>query len=181
MSQNIVAKRYAEALFLSANEQNKLNEIRAELKAVYDALVNHSDFLLLLKNPKLTKEAKKDLVKDAFSSCSQIVINTLFLLIDRKREEVILEIIENYFERANEAQGLADAKVYSVRPLTADEEKALSESFAKTVGKKELHITNIVDTDLLGGVKLRIGNTIFDGSVKGKLDRIERQLVSVKR
>lgn len=74
-------------------------------------------------------------------------------------------------------KGIADAKVYTVRPLTEAEKEALSVSFAAKVGKKSLRIDNIVDTNLLGGIKLRIGNRIFDGSLRGKLERLERQLL----
>ncbi|WLR50715.1 F0F1 ATP synthase subunit delta [Bacillus tianshenii] len=180
MSQNVVAKRYAEALFQAAKEQNKLEETYQELKTVYQVLTTHKEFFVLLQHPKFSKEAKKGMIQETFAGCSVLILNTFYLLIDRKREGVVFELIEHYFERANEAQGVAEAKVYTVRPLATDEEKALSEAFAAKVGKKELRITNIVDKNLLGGVKLRIGNTIFDGSVKGKIDRVERQLVSAK-
>ena len=65
------------------------------------------------------------------------------------------------FNHANEEKGIAEATVYSVRPLTADETEAISASFAAKVGKHSLNIENIVDTDLLGGLKIRIGNRIF--------------------
>jgi F-type H+-transporting ATPase subunit delta len=67
--------------------------------------------------------------------------------------------------------------VYSTRPLTEAEQQALSATFAAKVGKQSLRIENIVDTNLLGGIKLRIGNRIFDGSLRGKLERLERQLL----
>lgn len=180
MSQNIVAKRYADALFQVAQEQNKLEDIQQELKTAYEVFHMHKDFFVLLQHPKLSKEAKKGLIGDVFSKINPLILNTFYLLIDRKREDIALDMMEYYFERANEAQGVSEAKVYSVRPLTPAEEQALSEAFAKKAGKKELRITNIVDKNLLGGVKLRIGNTIFDGTVKGKLERVGKQLVSAK-
>ena len=61
--------------------------------------------------------------------------------------------------------------------LTEEETKAISTTFAKKLGKKDLRIENIVDSNLLGGIKLRIGNRIYDGSLQGKLERLERQLL----
>lgn len=181
MSQNAVASRYAVALYQLAKERNELEQLEQELKVVEKVVAENPQFLTILKHPKIAKDTKKALVKEAFKDASQTVINTILLLIDRKREELLLEVAEQYFLLANDARGIADAKVFSVRPLNADEEKALSEVFAKKIGKSELRITNIVDNSLIGGVKIRIGNTIYDGSVKGKLERIERQLLSAQR
>ncbi|WP_374723646.1 F0F1 ATP synthase subunit delta [Calidifontibacillus erzurumensis] len=180
MSQNAVASRYALALYQLAKEQNLLEQLEQEFKVVEQVLNENPKFLTILKHPKVSKDAKKALVKDVFKDASQTLVNTILLLIDRKREDLLLEIAEQYFLLANEARGIAEAKVYSVRPLTADEEQALSEVFAKKIGKSELRIKNIVDNSLIGGIKLRIGNTIYDGSVKGKLERIERQLLQAK-
>ena len=99
------------------------------------------------------------------------------LLIERHREDEISDVADHFVNMANDARGIAEAKVYSIRPLTDAECEALSSSFAVKVGKKSLRIDNIVDTNLLGGIKLRIGNRIFDGSLRGKLDRLERQLL----
>lgn len=181
MSQNAVASRYAVALYKLAKENNELEQLEQELKVVEEVVAENPQFLTILKHPKIAKDAKKALVKEAFQNASQTVMNTIYLLIDRKREELLPEIAEQYFLLANDARGIADAKVFSVRPLSSDEEKAISEVFAKKIGKSELRIKNIVDNSLIGGVKLRIGNTIYDGSVKGKLERIERQLLTAQR
>jgi F-type H+-transporting ATPase subunit delta len=180
MSQDVVAKRYAVALFQLTNEQNSLEQVEEELTAVQKVLNENEDFLALLAHPKITREQKKTFFKDAFANVSESVINTLLLLIDRKREDVISDMVDYFIELANDARGVADAAVYSVRELSKDEEKAISEIFSKRIGKEKLHIHNIVDKSLLGGVKIRIGNTIFDGSVKRKLERLERQIVSAK-
>lgn len=180
MSQNAVANRYAVALYELAKEHNVLDQLEQELKIVEKVVSENPSFLTILKQPKITKDAKKALVKEVFQEASATIINTILLLIDRKREDLLLEIAEEFFLLANDARGIADAKVFSVRALTSDEEKALSDVFAKKVGKSELRIKNIVDNSLIGGIKLQIGNTIFDGSVKGKLERIERQLLSAK-
>ena len=66
----------------------------------------------------------------------------------------------------------------STRALTETEYEALSSTFAAKVGKKSLRIENIVDSNLLGGIKVQIGNRIYDGSLQGKLERLEHQLLS---
>ena len=86
-------------------------------------------------------------------------------------------VTDQFIALANDAKGIAEAKVYSVKPLNAEQAEALSAAFAPKVDKQALQIENIVDSNLLGGLKLRIGNRIFDGSLRGKLDRLERKLL----
>lgn len=178
MSDSLVAKRYALALFQLAKEHQLLEQVEVEIRVVKDVFANNPDMNAVLKSPKLSKEKKKEILKEVFASASPYVQNTLMILIDAHREDEIPEVAEGFIELANEERGVADAKVYSVRPLTDPEREALSLSFAKKVGKKSLRIENIVDSNLLGGIKLRIGNRIFDGSLRGKLDRLERKLLS---
>ena len=71
---------------------------------------------------------------------------------------------------ANEERGVADATVYSIRPLTEAETEAFLQAFAAKIGKDRLRIENIVDSNLLGGIKVRIGNRIYDGSFVASLN-----------
>ncbi|WP_066371328.1 F0F1 ATP synthase subunit delta [Neobacillus fumarioli] len=178
MSNSIVAKRYASALFQIAKEQQILNEVEEELRVVREVLQYNHDLKAVLKSSKLTIDQKKDLLRQAFASVNVYVLNTLLLLVDRHRESEIVEVAGQFIELANEEMGIADAKVYSVRPLTDSEREAISAVFAEKVGKKSLNIENIVDSDLLGGIMLRIGNRIYDGSLRGKLNRLERTLLT---
>ncbi|KAA0548594.1 F0F1 ATP synthase subunit delta [Bacillus sp. BGMRC 2118] len=178
MSNGTVAKRYANALFQIANEQNLLEQVEQELVAVRTIFAENKDLSSVLNHPKVTKATKKTLVKDSFANFSAPVLNTLLILIDRHRQSIITEMVDFFIQEANDVRGIADAKVYSVRELTKDEQTALSDTFAKKVGKTALRIENIIDPSVLGGVKVRIGNRIYDGSVSGKLARVERELLT---
>ncbi len=177
MSDLAVAKRYAVALFQIAKEQNLLDQIEEELRTVKEVFTNDNDLLGFLEHPKVTSDAKRAIIVKAFSGLSPFVQNTLQLMIDRHRTDVIAAMADEFIELANDEKSVADAKVYSVRPLTEAETAAVSTAFAKKVGKTKLRITNITDSNLLGGIKLRIGNTIYDGSLSGKLERLSKQLL----
>jgi F-type H+-transporting ATPase subunit delta len=178
MSNGTVAKRYAIALFQVAKEQNLLDKVEQELIVVKTVFTENTQLLSVLNHPKVTRETKKTLVKESFSKVSAPVLNTLMILIDRHRQAMILDVVDFFTEVANNERGIADAKVYSAIELSEDEKNALSEAFAKKVGKATLRIQNIVDKNILGGVKLRIGNRIYDGSISGKLARVERELLT---
>jgi F-type H+-transporting ATPase subunit delta len=177
MSNSTVAKRYALALFQIASEKQVLAEVEQELRTVKEVVKNNPELTVFLKSPKLSNEKKKEVLNQAFGSASTYVRNTLMILVDRHREEQIAEVADEFINLANDAKGIAEAKVYSVQPLSAEQAEAISAAFAPQVGKQTLQIENIVDSNLLGGVKLRIGNRIFDGSLRGKLDRLERKLL----
>lgn len=172
-----VAKRYALALFQIAKENGQIDQLEEEIRVVKTLITSSPEWNQFLKSPSISLEKKKELVKTAFVSVSQHVQNLLMLLIDRHREDIIPSICDYFIDSVNELKGIADAKVYSVRPLSSDEKNAISATFAAKVGKISLNIDNIVDSNLLGGIKVRIGNQIFDGSLKGKLDRLQKQLL----
>jgi F-type H+-transporting ATPase subunit delta len=178
MSNSMVAKRYALALFQIAKEQQLLGVVEEELRVVKEVFVYNTDLKALLKSSKLTIDKKKEILTTAFTSVNPYVLNTLMILIDRHREDEIIEVANQFLELANEEKGIADAQVISTRELSEAEREAISATFGAKVGKKSLRIENIVDSELLGGVKLRIGNRIYDGSLRGKLDRLERKLLS---
>ncbi|WML55260.1 F0F1 ATP synthase subunit delta [Neobacillus sp. PS3-12] len=177
MMGSMVARRYALALFQLVKEQQLIDTVEEELRVVKEVFFVNEDLKAVLQSPKVSREKKKAILSTAFAAVNPLVLNTLMLLVDRHRENEIIDVANEFSELANEERGVEAANVFSVRPLTDDERTALSVSFAKKIGKKSLQIENIVDSDLLGGIKIRIGNRIFDGSLRGKLDRLERTLL----
>jgi F-type H+-transporting ATPase subunit delta len=178
MSSSMVAKRYATALFQIAKEQQILGQVEEELRVVKEVFTYNPNLKAVLNSSRLQNARKKELLKTAFGSVSAYVLNTLMILVDRHRVNEIPEVVDQFIALTNDELGIAEADVYSVRPLTDAEREALSSTFAAKVGKKSLRIENFVDSNLLGGVKLRIGNRIYDGTLSGKLVRLERKLLS---
>ncbi|WP_170008351.1 F0F1 ATP synthase subunit delta [Bacillus fonticola] len=173
---SVVAKRYALALFELVKAQGQLDEVEAELREIRQAIRTTPELVTVLQSPKLSSEKKKELVKGAFAGAAPYVLNMLQLLVERHRETEIATVAEQFIALANEEKGIAEAVVTSARPLTAEEKASLSDVFAAKVGKQTLRITNEVDSELLGGVRIKIGNRIYDGSLRGKLNRLEREL-----
>ncbi|MFL6517015.1 MAG: F0F1 ATP synthase subunit delta [Bacillus sp. (in: firmicutes)] len=178
MSNSMVAKRYALALFQIAKETQALGVIEEELRVVKEVVQYIPELKNILNSSKLSIEEKKEIIKSSFATVNVNVLNTMLILIDRHREDQIVDVANEFLELANDEMGIAEAKVYSTRELTDAEREAISSVFAAKVGKKSLKIENIVDSNLLGGIRLRIGNRIYDGSLRGKLDRLERKLLS---
>ncbi|WP_257348088.1 F0F1 ATP synthase subunit delta [Pseudalkalibacillus decolorationis] len=175
----VIAKRYAAALFEVVREKGSLDQVEKELLLVATVIQDNERLLTVLNHPKISGDDKKALLSKLFSKeISKPVHNTLLLMVDRKREAMIPSMVDQYIELANEERSIANATVYSVRILTEEEQNAISETFAKQLNVKHLRVKNVIDQDLVGGIKVKVGNRIFDGSVSGKLNRIQRQLVS---
>jgi len=179
MSNQVVANRYAVALFQLAKEKGTLEQVNNELKVVKEVLEQTKGFKSFLVHPKVEPSKKAELIKSSFSNAvGQLVLNMLLLLVERKRTDIITAMITKFETLSYEELNVALAKVYSTKPLSTEQEEQLSKSFAKKVSKSKLYIENIVDPSLIGGIKIRIGDRIYDGSVKGQLDKLSRQLIS---
>ncbi|MCQ4088123.1 F0F1 ATP synthase subunit delta [Saccharibacillus sp. JS10] len=170
----LVAKRYARALFEVTLAESKVTETQAELRAIAEAFASDPALRKFLESPGISVEAKKNVLNRAFEGrVSVAVVRTLDLLIERGRTQLFHELCESYEHISNEALGLADATVYSAFPLTEEEKAATAERFGLLTGKK-ITVTNIIDKSVLGGAKVMIGNTLYDGSLAGKLARLEK-------
>ncbi|PTX62514.1 ATP synthase F1 subcomplex delta subunit [Melghirimyces profundicolus] len=177
MSRSIIAKRYAKALFESAKERGLLDQVEQEWQSVADAWKGSGDLRGWVSHPKVTAPQKKEVWDRLLPDLSDLTRNLLHLLIDRNREDAIAPIGTEYKALAHEAKGIAEAEVVTATPLSKEDEKELIAVFQQMIGKT-LVITNRVDSDILGGVIVRIGDRLYDGSLVNKLKRFRKQLTA---
>ena len=111
MKDSAVGNRYALALFQLAKEQNLLDQLEDELRVVREVVSQNTDLNLVLKSKKLLINEKRQLIKNAFSSVNPYVLNTLLILIDRHREDHIIQMADQFIQLANDERGIAEAKV----------------------------------------------------------------------
>lgn len=174
--ETIVAKRYAKALFEVAQQQGIVAQVEEDLKGVVQVIRQNADYGKLLEHPNISADAKAALLKEAFQGkVSDAVLNTLQILVERRRESVLTDLVDNYVKIANEALGQARATVYTPYPLSEEESKQIADRFGQLTGKRIL-VENVVDRSLLGGLQVRIGDRLYDGSLSGKLQRMQKTL-----
>lgn len=171
------AERYALALFEVSQKHGVTEQVEQDLREIKQVFQDNPELHKLLASPKLTQERTKNLVTELFGGAQPYLLNTLQLVGERKRLKEVGSIADEFIKRSNDAKGIEDAKVYSIRPLTEEETASISTAFAKKIGKQSLRIENIIDPSLIGGLRLQIGNRIFDSSVSSKLERLQRQLI----
>ncbi|WP_232697899.1 F0F1 ATP synthase subunit delta [Brevibacillus daliensis] len=171
-----IAQRYARALFEIADERGLIDQIEVELQDLHQAVQQVPDFEKIFMHPHIDASSKKGLLDDLFlGKVTHETLNFLYVLIDNKREGELEEISKAYVEMANEKRGLADATVTTAKPISEEEIAQLGEQFSQLINKK-LRLQSVVDPSILGGVVVKIGDRLYDGSLKTKLDNFAHQI-----
>jgi F-type H+-transporting ATPase subunit delta len=170
-------RRYAEAAFEVATRDDAIEAWRAELD-VAAAMVADERLARALANPAIPFEKRLGLAKATFGKVvSGPVLNLIGLMIRRGRIEELPRIAAEFRRLDNARQGITLATATSAAPLTPDEIQAVTERMEQfTGGRVELEVQ--VDPSLLGGLVVRVGDQLLDGSVRGRLERLRNQLVS---
>jgi F-type H+-transporting ATPase subunit delta len=171
-----VAKRYARALFEVAKERGMIDKIEAELNDIVSAINGNAELNKIMLHPHISAEAKKELAKELFHAhITAETQNFLDILIENGRESDLTGIASAYVKLANEERGIADAIVTTAKPLSEAEQAELAEKFGKLINK-QLRIQTVIDPSILGGVVVKIGDRLYDGSIKSKLEHFAHQL-----
>lgn len=170
------AKRYAKAIYEVAKEQDRLGQVEEELTAVRQAIRDSEELRRVIEHPRTSASDKKALFDKLFKDrLSTEVRNFLCLLVDQKREDELEAIVREYVLLANDARGIVDATVTTAKPLSDDEKESLSKTFGELLNK-QLRVNSKVDESIIGGVIVRIGDRLYDGSIAGKLARFQQYI-----
>ncbi|HET7580233.1 MAG TPA: F0F1 ATP synthase subunit delta [Bacillales bacterium] len=172
-----VTSRYAEALFEVAEEHGKLDEIEEQLQAVVQAFHDEGVVKGFL-NPRFDSEEKKNWINALSGTVEDQVVNFLKVLVDHHREELLADILKGYTAIVNEKRGVVEATVTTAAPLADAEKQKLTERFGKVLNKT-VRLNEKVDRNLIGGILIRVGDRVYDGTVAGKLSRFKRSLTQV--
>ena len=175
-----VLGRYARA-YAEVAVKNKLNPEKtvAEFQQMADVVNGSRELRNVLQNPAVSREQKLKLLDSIIQhiGASKMLRNFLAVLIDHRRIGNIGDVLEQFKQELDRRMGIAEAKVSSVRELSSAEKKSLEQQLATITGKT-VRATYSQDASLLGGVLVRVGSTIYDGSVQGRLQRMRQELAN---
>ena len=172
-----VAEPYAEALLDLAKSNNSLQDMTNDMNIVSQFLANSSDLKKFLGNPLITKDAKKNVVKDVLGE--QIdgrTLKFLLLLVDRGRIELLESVAEKFLELSYKQESIEIAKITSSIKLSADQQKEIAEKLKIITGAKQIKLALKVDPQLIGGFTIEIGSKMIDTSIRGQLRQISTLL-----
>jgi F-type H+-transporting ATPase subunit delta len=174
-----VTARYSRALADVVFEQKlDAQKVVAEVRAIEAALAESPALRHTWDNPAVQMPVKVKVLDAivAITGAGRITRNFIALLVERRRIRQIKEIRTQFEAEVNERLGIADADVTSVRSLGDDEKRGLEAQVAKITGKK-IRAMYSTDKSVLGGSVVKVGSTVYDGSVRGQLQRLKQQLI----
>lgn len=172
-----LARRYASALADVAFERKSADGITRDLAAFADAFFASEDLRNFLETPSVSPAQKQNVVAKLTErmGLDPAVRNFVYLIVDHRRTGALREIEQAFGAEVNARMGIAEAQVTSARPLSGEEKKDLTTALERKTGRKiEAHFRE--DKSLLGGVVVRVGSTVYDGSVREQLARLREQL-----
>ena len=176
MPQGAVPRRYAEAAFALAREKGKLDHWRTDL-SVAAAVLSNPRLLSLLDDPDTPVAEKRKMVDTALTvQADPDVLHLIYLLTERGRIGSLPRVAEEFIEMANREQGIVVASVTTAIPLDEKGQKDVEERIKRLAGAKRVEVRNQVDPSIIGGIVARIGDELYDGSVRTQLAQIAERI-----
>lgn len=165
-----IANRYASALMNQAKADGTLETVSKDFQVIMNVVNASDEFVALLKSPVIRHNAKVSIFKEIFASdISQLMMNFLLLLAEKRRESIIPDIFSSFINMYNEEMKFVPVRFTSAVEIDEALRTTLIESIAKRTGKTVLP-TFAVDPALKGGVTIRIADTMIDASLRHQLD-----------
>lgn len=176
----LVTTRYANALFALAEEKNSVTEYETEASEIIKILRTDSQFIDLLTHPSIVMEKKIELVSDVFEGrVTDDFVGLMILCIKKYRQNIIVDILEEFVDMAKAYNGFIKASVTSAVELNENQLTQIKSNLEESTNKQiELHA--IVDEDILGGLIIRVGDKVVDGSVRGKMRSLQNNLLNLR-
>ena len=176
---SVVAQRYAAALADVAMEHKSAEAVKRDLAAFIEMFYGTPDLRHALDSPAVNREVKNKVIATiaARAGWNVAVRNFMSLVVDHHRTEILREIERAFSEELNSRLGIEEAEVTSARVLSAEEKNELTKALEQRTGMK-IEARFRESEALLGGAVVRLGSTVYDGSVREQLNRLRQQLES---
>jgi len=170
-----LAHVYGRSIFQVALEQGKLDELREQLGQFADALDQNRELAVFFFSPYFSTAEKQDALGRVLEGAEEILLNFLSLLIENHRMPVIFRIRQQYERLWEEENRMLPVEITSAIAL----DQATTESLGRTIGERagrKVTLAARVDPDILGGIVVRVGNSILDASIRNRLEQLRRHV-----
>ncbi len=170
-----IGQIYARSLFEVAEEADKLDEVREQLGEFADAVAESHDLSVFLFSPYFSTEEKKEGLRKVMDDVDETFENFLELLLEQHRMPAIHRIRREYETLWDRQNDVLPVEVTSAVELDEETVKSVGDRIGEQTGRK-VELTSRVDPDILGGLVLRVGNSILDASIRNRLDQLRKQV-----
>jgi ATP synthase F1 delta subunit len=170
-----IAQVYARSLFEVAKEKGNLDRVRDELGEIADALDSNRELSVFFFSPYFSTEEKKSGLESVIDGADEIVVNFLELLVENHRMPIIFRVRRAFDRLWEEENKLLPVQVTSAVELDSEVVERIGEEIGRQTGRR-VELTAEVDPDVLGGIVLRVGNSILDASIRNRLEQLRKQV-----
>ena len=177
----LIEKVYGEALFELALEEGRSESLLNEVQTIQQVLAENTDFAKLMDNPAIAKSKKEEILKTVWQGkISEEVIGLMLLLLKNEHYGQLPQVLDYFMNAIKETEKIGIAFVKTAVPLSKEQQKNVEKRLLETTAYKSFEMHYDVDSALIGGMVIRIGDRVIDSSIRTKLDNLSRQLYQIK-
>ncbi len=174
-----IAQVYARSLFEVGREQGKLDELREQLGQFADVLRENRDLQVFLFSPYFSTLEKKDGLRRAVTGADPVFTNFLEALLERHRMPAVFRIRGRFDELWEDENRLLPVEVTSAVALDEHTVASIGQRIGEQTGRK-VELSSTVDPDILGGIVVRVGNSVLDASIRNRLNQLRKQVAQAR-
>ena len=171
----VVARTYARALFEAAKEQGRIDEVRAELDSFLQAIAEVPELRAVIRNPELDPAEKSAALQAVLADADELVRNFIRVVTEKGRAPMLEAIVQEYDLLVAAEEKILSVELTTAYELSDDEASAIVKQIEDASGRR-VEAERAVDPNLIGGLVLKAGSLEVDSSVRGRLDRLRREL-----
>jgi len=174
-----VSKRYAAALFDVARREDAIDAVMTDLELIETSGDQIPYLRAMIRQPLIAQDRKRLVLSAAFGDkTTATTLNFLYLLVRKRRVNLLSDIVVDYRAMVDEAHGRVVARVDTAVALDKKQLSALQQALARRTGKN-IEIQAGIDPSMIGGVRVRLGDTIIDGSIASRLERVRKKFLGI--
>ncbi len=173
----MVGNEYAKAIYELAHENNKIKVFSECFMAVAQTALNNKKFMEIMTSPVINKSEKKEVINKVYSSLDEDFVNFLNVIVDHNRFSILEEIYNEYENLILTDKNIVRAQVFSAKELNASQMKDVIKALEVRYKDKKIEAENIINPELIGGVRVLVNNESVDLSLKTSLDKLKDSLL----
>ena len=170
-----VHRRYAKSLLDFAKEKEMVEDVKQDVDRVIAVIDDSREFRVMLKSPVITPDRKEKVVDAIFAEhLTEVTSNFIKILIRKGREDDLEETMRSFGNLYRDHRGIEKAVITTAQPLSSQQRNEIKSRLTEITSKK-IEIAEVVDKSIIGGLKVKVGDRQYNGSIAAQLDQLRRE------